>query len=67
MRRDDPDRYLQVVAFVAHRFYRLQDNFVDVLLASLRSFQNGASLSRPSGLSTRRNSGVSLGELTKCV
>jgi hypothetical protein len=41
-RRDDPDRYLHVIAFVVHQFYRLHDNLVDVLLASLRSFQNGA-------------------------
>ena len=42
IRRDDPDRYLHVIAFVGHQFYRLQDNLVDVLLASLRTFQNGA-------------------------
>ena len=42
-RRDEPDRYLHLIAFIAHQyFYRLQDNLVDVLLASLRSFQNGA-------------------------
>ena len=41
-RRDDPDRYLHVVAFIAHQYYRLHDNLVDGLLASLRSFQNGA-------------------------
>src|SRR5271166_906835 len=41
-RRDEPDRYLHLIAFIAHQYYRLQDNLVDVLLASLRSFQNGA-------------------------
>ena len=41
-RRDDPDRYLHLIAFITHQDYRLQDNLVDVLLASLRSFQNGA-------------------------
>jgi len=41
-RRDDPDRYLHVVAFIAHQYYRLHDNLVDGLLASLRSVQNGA-------------------------
>ena len=41
-RRDEPDRYLHLLAFIAHQYYRLQDNLVDVLLASLRSFQNGA-------------------------
>ena len=30
-RRDDPDRYLHLIAFIAHQFYRLQDNLVEVL------------------------------------
>ncbi|MGH9772860.1 MAG: Tn3 family transposase, partial [Candidatus Acidiferrales bacterium] len=42
VRRDDPDRDLHLIAFIAHQYYRLQDNLVDVFLASLRSFQNGA-------------------------
>jgi hypothetical protein len=42
IRRNDPDRYLHLLAFIAHQYYRLQDNLVDTLLASLRSFQNGA-------------------------
>ena len=42
MRRDDPDRDLHLVAFIAHQYYRLQDTLIDVLLVSLRSFQNGA-------------------------
>ena len=41
-RRNDPDRYLHVIAFIAHQYFRLRDNLVDVLLTSLRSFQNGA-------------------------
>jgi TnpA family transposase len=41
-RRDEPDRYLHLVAFITHQYYRLQDNLVDVLLASLQSFQNSA-------------------------
>jgi len=41
-RRGDPERYLHLLAFIAHQYYQLQDNLVDVLLASLRSFQNGA-------------------------
>jgi hypothetical protein len=41
-RRDDPDRYLHVIAFIAHQYFRLQDNLVDVLLTSLQSFQNGS-------------------------
>jgi TnpA family transposase len=41
-RRDEPDRYLHLVAFIAHQYYRLQDNLVDVLLSSLQSFHNSA-------------------------
>jgi len=41
-RRQDEDRYLHVLAFIAHQTYRLQDNLVDVLLASLRSYQTSA-------------------------
>jgi hypothetical protein len=42
IRRNDPDRYLHLLAFIAHQYYRLQDNLVDTLLASLRSSQNSA-------------------------
>ena len=38
-RRDDPDRYLHVIAFIAHQFYRLQDNLVDVLLPACGAFR----------------------------
>ena len=41
-RRNDPDRYLHVIAFIAHQYFRLRDNLFDVLLTSLQSFQNGA-------------------------
>ncbi|MCS6320116.1 MAG: DUF4158 domain-containing protein, partial [Nitrospira sp.] len=41
-RRNDPDRYLHLIAFIAHHYYRLQDNLVDTLLASLRNFQHRA-------------------------
>ena len=41
-RKADEDRYLHVIAFIAYQYYRLQDNLVDVLLASLQSNQNGA-------------------------
>jgi TnpA family transposase len=41
-RRDDDDRYLHLIAFIAHQYYRLQDNLVDVLLTSLASYQNSA-------------------------
>jgi hypothetical protein len=41
-RRGDQDRYLHVIAFVAHQYYGLQDNLVDGLLSTLQSFQNSA-------------------------
>ena len=31
-----------MTAFIAHQYYRLHDNLVDVLMSSLRSFQNSA-------------------------
>jgi TnpA family transposase len=39
-RRTDDDRYLHVVAFIAHQYYRLQDNLVDVLLTTVQSYQH---------------------------
>jgi len=39
-RRRDEDRYVHLIAFIAHQFYRLQDNLVDVLLTTVQSFQN---------------------------
>lgn len=41
-RREEEDRYLHLIAFIAHQYYRLEDNLVDVLLISLQSYQNGA-------------------------
>ena len=40
--RSDEDRYVHVAAFIAHQYYRLQDNLVDVLLSVVQSFQNSA-------------------------
>lgn len=39
-RRNDRDRHLHVVAFIAHQFYRMQDNLVDTLLLTLQSHHN---------------------------
>ena len=41
-RRADEERYLHVVAFIVHQYYRLQDNLIDVLLGSVQSYQNSA-------------------------
>lgn len=40
--RSDEDRYVHVAAFIAHQYYRLQDNLVDVVLSVVQSFQNSA-------------------------
>jgi TnpA family transposase len=38
--RADEDRYIHVICFIAHQYFRLQDNLVDVLLSVVRTFQN---------------------------
>lgn len=40
--RREEDRYVHVVAFITHQYYRLQDNLVDTLLSVVKSFENGA-------------------------
>ena len=42
-RREKEDRYLHVIAFIAHQFFSLQDNLVDVLLSTVKTFENAAS------------------------
>lgn len=39
-RRSDEDRYLHLIAFIAHQYCRLQDNLVDVLLTVLQTYIN---------------------------
>jgi hypothetical protein len=41
-RRAINDIHVHLIAFIAHQFYRLQDNLVDVLLASVKTFENTA-------------------------
>ncbi len=41
-RRSNEDRYIHLIAFIAHQYYRLQDNLADVLLMVMQSYQNGA-------------------------
>ena len=38
--RSSEDRYVHVICFIAHQYFRLQDNLVDVLLSVVRTFQN---------------------------
>jgi TnpA family transposase len=41
-RRADDDIHVHLVAFIAHQYYRLHDNLVDVLLTSVKTFENAA-------------------------
>ena len=41
-RRADDDIHVHLVAFIAHQYYRLNDNLIDVLLTSVRTFDNAA-------------------------
>lgn len=36
-RRTEEDRYLHLIAFITHQFYRLHDNLIDVLLTTTQS------------------------------
>jgi hypothetical protein len=42
LRRSDEDRYIHMIAFIAHQYCRLQDNLIDVLLATVKSTENMA-------------------------
>jgi len=42
-RREEEDRYLHVIAFIAHQFFSLQDNLVDVFLSTVKTFENASS------------------------
>jgi hypothetical protein len=37
--RSEADRYIHAVAFVAHQYYRMQDNLVDIFLNVMTAFQ----------------------------
>jgi hypothetical protein len=39
-RRSDEDRYVHLIAFIVHQYYRLQDNMADTLLTTVNAFQN---------------------------
>ena len=42
-RRDQADADLHLIAFIAHQYYRLQDNLLDVFLGAVKSTENTAS------------------------
>jgi hypothetical protein len=41
-RRSGEDRYLHLIAFITHQYFRLQDNLLDVLLNVLQTYLNTA-------------------------
>lgn len=41
-RRDRNDGYIHAAAFVAHQFYRCQDNMIDLWLSVMASFRSAA-------------------------
>ena len=41
-RRDQNDRHIHAAAFVAHQFYRCQDNMIDLWLSVMASFKSAA-------------------------
>jgi len=41
-RRADEDRYLHMICFIVHQFFRLQDNLIDSLINSLQNYVNSA-------------------------
>ena len=41
-RRSSEDRYLHLIAFITHQYFRLQDNLLDVLLNVLQTYLNTA-------------------------
>ena len=41
-RRETNDRYIHATAFIAHQFFRLQDNLADIFLSVITTFQNTA-------------------------
>lgn len=42
LRRDENDRYLHAAAFVAHQFYRCQDNMIDLWLSIMATFTSAS-------------------------
>ena len=40
LRRDEDDRHLHLVCFIAHQFYRLQDTLIDILLTVTQNALN---------------------------
>lgn len=42
-RRSEADRHIHATAFVAHQFFRIQDNLIDILLNVMASFQTTVS------------------------
>lgn len=41
-RRDEEDRYLHLISFIVHQFYRLQDTLIDIFLQAHQTIVNSA-------------------------
>jgi hypothetical protein len=54
-RRSDDDIRLHLLAFIAHQYYRLHDNLVDVLLGSVQTSENAAVREHATGASMSVN------------
>ena len=52
--RDREDRDVHVVAFIVHQYYRLQDNLMDTLLSTVKSFQKSAQRDHKDGCYVQR-------------
>jgi len=66
--RADADRYLHVIAFIAHQHYRSQDRLVDMLLATIQSFQRAADRDQKDQLfEQRKDHGNRLGQLLDAI
>lgn len=42
-RRSEEDRTIYMIAFIAHQFFSLNDNLVDVFLSTVKTFENSSS------------------------
>lgn len=53
-RRQDNDRHIHATAFIAHQFYRIQDNLTDTFLSVMASFQTTVSREHKDRLAEHR-------------
>ena len=54
-RREENDRYIHAAAFIAHQYFRMNDNLVDIWLNAAASFQTAVSREHKERLLENRN------------